>query len=111
MLAAAVSRCEWRSATQPSGNVKLAPPNSVVWTPRLSGPMRLEEGMNLAHRQGDSLFGFFPGEDAHFGLWREHRALHGDGVGVRGDLVRQHQDWVLATAHEIACHGEDEVGV
>src|SRR5438445_5886467 len=56
--------------------------------------MRLEEGMNLAHRQGDSLLGFFPREHAHFGLWREHRALHGDGVWVRGDLVRQDQDWV-----------------
>jgi hypothetical protein len=39
--------------------------------------MRLEEGMNLAHRQGNSLLGFFPGEHAHLGLWREHRVLHG----------------------------------
>jgi hypothetical protein len=45
--------------------------------PRL---MRLEEGMDLAHRQGNPLFGLFPGEDAHFGFRREHRALHGDGV-------------------------------
>jgi hypothetical protein len=73
--------------------------------------MRLEERMNLAHRQGDSLLGFFPREHAHFGLGREHRALDGDGVGVRGDFVRQDQDWVLATPHEIACHGEDEIGV
>src|SRR5262245_31266089 len=72
---------------------------------RLSGPMRLEEGMNLAHRQRDSFLGFLPREHAHFGLWREHRTLHGDGVRVRGDLVRKNQDWVLATTHEIARHG------
>ncbi len=47
--------------------------------------------MNLTHRQRDSVLGFFPREHAHFGLWREHRALHGDGVGVRRDLVRQDQ--------------------
>jgi hypothetical protein len=70
-----------------------------------------EEGMNLAHRQGDSLLGFFPREHAHFGLGREQRALHGDSVWMRGDLVRQHQDWVLAITHETAGHGEDEVGV
>ena len=45
--------------------------------------------MDLAHRQGNPLLGLFPGEDAHFGFRREHRALHGDGVWVRGDLVRQ----------------------
>ena len=73
--------------------------------------MRLEEGMNLAHCQGDSLLGFFPREHAHFGLWREHRALDGDGVWVRGNLVRQDQDGVLATPYEIAGHGEDEVGI
>src|SRR2546422_9763034 len=77
----------------------------------LGRPMRLEKGMNLAHREGNSLLGFFPGEDAHLCLWREHRALHGDGIWVRGDLVRQDQDRVLATPHEIACHGEHEVGV
>ena len=56
---------------------------------RLSRPMCLEEGTNLAHRQGDSLLGLFPGEHAHFGLWREHRAFHGGGVWVRGGIVRQ----------------------
>ena len=59
------------------------------WTRRLSGLVRLEEGMNLAQRQRDSLLGFFPREQAHFGLGREHGALHGDGVGVRRDLVGQ----------------------
>src|SRR5579872_5191924 len=73
--------------------------------------MRFEEGMDLAHRQRDSLLGFFPREYAHFRLWREHRALHSDGVWVRGDLVRQDQNRVLTSPDEIACHGEDEVGV
>ena len=67
--------------------------------------------MNLAHRQGNSFLGFFPGEDAHLGFWREHRALHGDGVWVRRDVVRQDQDRVLTTTDEIVCHGEDEIGV
>ena len=67
--------------------------------------------MGLAHCQRNPLFGLFPGEDAHFGIRREHRALHGGGVGVRRDIVRQDQDRVLATTHEIACHGEDEVGI
>ena len=67
--------------------------------------------MNLAHRQGNSLLGFFPGEDAHLGFWREHRALQGDGVWVRRDVVRQDQDRILATPHEITCHGEHEVRV
>ena len=40
--------------------------------------------MNLAHGQGDSLLGFSPREHAHFGLGREQRALHGDGVRMRG---------------------------
>ena len=45
----------------------------------LSRSMRLEEGMNLAHRQGNSFLGLFPGEYAHFRFRREHRALHRDG--------------------------------
>src|SRR5678815_4357637 len=73
--------------------------------------MRLEEGMNLAHGQWYSLLGLLPREDAHFALRREHRALHGDGQWVRGDVVRQDQYRVLATPNEIAGHGEEEVGV
>jgi len=46
---------------------------------QLSRQMRLEEGMDLAHRQGNPLFGLFPGEDAHFGFRREHRAFHSGG--------------------------------
>ena len=73
--------------------------------------MRFEEGMNLAHRQRDSLLGFLPGEDAHLGFWCKHRALHGDGVWVRGNFVRQDQDRILATPHKITGHGEHEVRV
>jgi hypothetical protein len=78
---------------------------------RLSQLMRLQKRMNLANRQRDSILRFFPREQAHFGLGREHRALHGDGVWVRGHLVRQHQDWILATPHEIARDGKHEVGI
>ena len=73
--------------------------------------MRPEEGTYLAHRQGNPLLGLLPREHAHFGLRREHRGLHGDGVRMRRDIVRQDQDGRLALTHEIACHGEDEVGV
>ncbi len=37
--------------------------------------------------------------------------LHGHGVWVRRDIVRQHQDRRLAPPHEIARYGEHEVGV
>ena len=40
---------------------------------RLSRPMRLEEGMDLAHRQRNPLLGLLPREHAHFGFRREHR--------------------------------------
>src|SRR5690242_13224077 len=46
--------------------------------------MRLEEGTNLAHGDGNSLLGFLPRDTAHLGVWCEHRALHGDGIWVRG---------------------------
>ena len=65
----------------------------------------------MAHRQGNPLFGLFPGEDADFGFRREHRALHGNGVWMTRFIIRQDQDRVLATTHEIQRHGEDEVGV
>src|SRR6202049_664561 len=73
--------------------------------------MRPEEGSYLAHRQGNPLLGLLPREHAHFGLWREHRCLHGDGVRMCRDIIRQDQYGRLAIAHEIACHGEDEVGL
>src|SRR4029077_2985529 len=78
---------------------------------RLSRAMSPEEGMYLAHRQGNPLLGLLPREHAHFGVWREHRSFHGDGVRMRRDIVRQDQYGRLAIAHEIACHREDEVGV
>src|ERR1700687_2673457 len=61
-----------------------------------------KEGTYLAHRQGNPLLGLLPREDAHFGIWREHRGLHGDGVGMRRDIIRQDQDGRLAMANEIA---------
>ena len=70
-----------------------------------------EKRTYLADRKGNSLLGLLPRVDAHFGLWREHRALHGDGVRVRRDVIRQDQYRRLAMAHEIARHSEDEVGI
>ena len=67
--------------------------------------------MDLAHRQRNPLLGLLPWEHAHFGLWREHRGLHGHSVGMRRDIIRQDQHGRLAIAHEIACHREDEVRV
>ena len=64
--------------------------------------MRPEEGTYLAHRQGNPLLGLLPREHAHFGLRREHRGLHRDGVRMCRDIVRQDQDGVLARAHKIA---------
>src|SRR5207249_150890 len=73
--------------------------------------MRPKEGTYLAHGQGNPLLGLLPREHAHFALRREHRALHGDRVWMRRDVVWQDQYGRLATAHEITRHGEDEVGV
>src|SRR5207253_405275 len=70
-----------------------------------------EEGTYLAHRQGNPLLGLLPREHAHFGPWREHRGLHGHGVRMRRDIIRQDQYGRLTIAHEIARHGKDEVGV
>src|SRR5216683_3520978 len=76
-----------------------------------SRAMSPEEGTNLAYRQGNPLLGLLPREHAHFGIWREHRGLHGDGIRMRRDIIRQDKYGRLAIAHEIASHGEDEVGV
>src|SRR5580700_9056446 len=64
----------------PSGYPRTIADISMRNLPWLHRPMRLEEGMDVAHGQGNPLLRFFPGEHAHFGLRREHRALHGDGV-------------------------------
>src|SRR5258708_18408775 len=83
--------------------------NGMVWI--LGRPMRFEEGVDLAHRQGNPLLRFLPGEHAHFRLRRQHRALHRDRVRMGRGIVRQDQNGCLATAQEIACHGENEVGI
>src|SRR5438067_12148224 len=76
-----------------------------------SEPMRTEEGSYLAHREGNPFLGLLPGEHAHFGVRGEHRRLHGDSVRVRRDIVWQDEYRRLAVAHEVACHGENKVGV
>src|SRR5258706_3689462 len=74
-------------------------------------PMRAHERAYLAHRERNTLPGLLPRIEAHFGLRCEHRRFHGDGVRVRRNVVRQHQYGRLAVAHEIARHGDDEIGV
>ena len=74
-------------------------------------PMRAQERTDLAHRQRNSLLRLLPREHAHFRLRREHRGLHRDRIRMRRNIVRQDQHRRLATAHEIARHGEHEVGV
>ena len=66
--------------------------------------MRPKERPYLAHRQGNPLLGLLPREYAHFGLRREHRALHDDGVRMRRHVIRQDQYRRPAIAHEIARH-------
>src|SRR5207342_3861155 len=78
----------WTCASEPM----ILDPDGTFSRTRLSRTVRAEERMNLAHCQGNSLPGFLPGEHAHFGSWREHRALHRDRIGVRGDFVWEHQD-------------------
>jgi len=67
--------------------------------------------MNLAHGHGNPLLRLLLREHARFGIWHEHRRLHGDFVRMRRDIIRQDQHGHLAIAHEIACHRENEVGI
>jgi len=55
------------------------------------GVMRPEEVAHLAHRLGNQVLGLLPGVDAYFGLRREAHNLHGHGIRVRRDVVRQDQ--------------------
>ena len=50
--------------------------------------MRPEEGAHVAHGQGNPVLGFLPGVEAHFGLRRKERRLHGHRVRVSRDVVR-----------------------
>src|SRR5439155_16183341 len=103
--AISLRECDFSKATIPQSSAILSSsgvarramnlsyiPSDATGHRSLSRPMRSEERMNLAHRERNSLLGFFPRENAHFSLWGEHRALHGDGVWVRRDLVGQDQD-------------------
>ena len=73
--------------------------------------MRFEERTNLPHRQRDPFLRLLPREHADFGFGRQHRAFHGRRVGMGRNIVGQDKNRRLALAHEIARHGEDEVGV
>src|SRR5437763_17196726 len=73
--------------------------------------MRPEKGTYLAYRQRYPLLGLLPRKHADFGLWREHRGLHRDGVWMRRNIIRQDQYRRLAVAAEIARDGEDETAI
>src|SRR5882724_796958 len=75
------------------------------------GSVRPKEVAHLAHRLGNQALRLLPGVEAHVGLRGQTHDLHGYGVWVRRDVVRQDQYRCLARTHEIARHGEDEVGV
>ena len=59
--------------------------------------------MDLAHRQGNPLLGLLPREHAHFGVWREHRGLHGDRIRMHRNVIRQDQYgvWQLRTKSRV----------
>jgi hypothetical protein len=73
--------------------------------------MRPEKGAHVTQRQRNPVLGLLPRVEAHLSVRREKHRLHGHRVGVRRDIVRENQYGCLASAHEIARHGEDEVGV
>jgi hypothetical protein len=50
----------------------------------------------MAHRLGNLVLGLLPRVEAHVGIRRETHDLHGHGVRVRGDVVRQYQYGPLA---------------
>ncbi len=64
----------------------------------------------MTHRERNLVLGVLPRVEADLGVRREMHGLHRHRVRVRGDVVRQYQDRRLAVAHEIARHGEDEIG-
>src|SRR5712691_5604468 len=78
-----------------SSRVGTVAPSSGATPPVLMGGchgvMRPEEIAHLAHRVGNQVLGLLPGVNAYFGLRREAHNLHGHGVWVRRDVVRQDQ--------------------
>src|SRR4029453_6359136 len=64
----------------------------------LPKPMRLEEGMNLAHRPRDSLLGFFPSEEAHLALRPQCWAVaQTRGAARRGDTRHDRHHSAMAS--------------
>jgi len=67
--------------------------------------------MDLTHGQRNACFGLFPREHAYFGFWREHCAFHGDVVRMSRRIIRQDQNWILASSNKVPCDGKNEVWV
>src|SRR5260370_42169796 len=74
------------------------------------GFVRLEEAPRVLHDLVDVRRRILPGIDGHLGLRGEAGHLHRDLVRVRGHVVRRYEQRRLDGAHEIARHGENEVG-
>src|SRR6185295_9117104 len=70
------------------------------------GLVRLEEAPRVLDDLVDVRGRVLPGIDGDLGLRREGGHLHRDLVGMRGHVVRRHQQRRLDGAHEIARHGE-----
>src|SRR5690349_15461813 len=77
----------------------------------LRRPVRAQERADLAHRQRNPLLRLLPRKQADLGIRRQHRRLHRDVVGMRRDIVGQHQYRRLALADEIAVYREDEIRI
>src|SRR5262245_4365912 len=74
------------------------------------GLVGLEEGPRMLDHLADRVLGLLPRIDRRLGVGREAHDLHRHRVGMRRNVVRQHQDRGATAPHEIARHREDEVG-
>src|SRR5437868_8696616 len=71
----------------------------------------LEEGADVAQRDRDLLRVRLPRIEAHLRVRGQVDGLDRNRVGVRRNVVGQHQDGGPALTHEVARHGEHEIGV
>ena len=79
------------------GEPNAAPP---IQSTQAVSPDAPSERMDLSHCQRNPLLRVLPREHAHFGLRRQHRRLHRDGIRMRWNIVRHDQHRRLAVAHE-----------
>src|SRR5207249_9000225 len=105
------SRIVWTTQKSVTRRTVLQSPRlDASLTPGCDGFVRLEEAARVLHHLVDVLLRIFPGIDDHLGLRGEAGHLHRDFVRMRWHVVRRYQQRRLDGAHEIARHGEHEVG-